>query len=148
MRRLFALMLSFLAVVVFVAPDLNACGDKLMLLGRGARFSQFERTKQPLTILVYKHPNLAKRSGVNDFEITLKRVGHKLRVAKDLNQLNEALKADKVDYVVVDPSDVSLLRESVESAPSKPGLISMGIPANAKEAVYLSFMNDAVKARK
>jgi hypothetical protein len=148
MRRLFVLTLPCLAVVLLVASDLKACGDKLMLFGRGARYSQYQRTKKPLSIVLYKHPNLAKGSGVRDFEAALKRVGHNLRVAKDLSQLNEALKSDKVDYVVADPSDVPALRESVESAPSKPGLVSMGVPAKAKEAVYLLLVNDAVKARK
>jgi len=147
MNRLFVVLLSIATGVLLVTSGLQACGDKLMLLGRGARYSQYYKTKQPLSILLYKHPNLGKGSGLKDFEAAVKRIGHKLSVAQDLKELNEALQSQKVNYVVVDPSDASALRQTVESAPSKPMLVSMTVPAKFKEAVYLSLMDEAAKAR-
>jgi hypothetical protein len=148
MSRHVVRILSFLAVVLLAASDLGACGDKMLLLGRGARASEYRKTKNPLSILLYKNPTLAKGSGASDFEAALKRVGHKVSVAEDLNRLNQALSSSKVHFVVADPSDMPSLRESVESAPSKPGLVSLSVPPKAKEVQYVALIDEAAKARR
>ena len=70
-----------------------------------------------------------------------------VRIAKDLAQINEALKSAKFDYVVAAPADLASLREPIASSLSKPVLISMGVPAKAKETVYVALLSDAEKTR-
>ena len=108
MRRFGVLAVLLLAFSLLAASDLGACGDKLLLLGRGARYSLFHPASQPQSILLYRNQGLTKGVGVNDptLEAALKRVGHKLRVANDLNQVNQALKSVKLDMVVADSSAV------------------------------------------
>jgi hypothetical protein len=142
MRRL-ALSLTLLAVAALWAADLKACGDKLLLLGQGARISQ--RTKNPRSILLYKPAGLSKNSGVSDSESTYKRLGHKVLVAKDSQQLIEKLKSEKVDFLIADPSDKATMHEALQSTSSAAKLIEMTVPARAKEALYASLVEGSTK---
>ena len=148
MRRQLALSVALLAVVALAGTDLKACGDKLLLLGQGARVSQFQRTKNPRSILLYKHSGLPKSSGLGDSESAYKRLGHKVQVAKDLPQLQQLLRSEQLDFVIGDPSDKATLQESVESASSKAKLIEMTVPARAKEALYVSLVESPTNTRR
>ena len=143
------IVLTFLAVAViqFSASDIKACGDKLLLLGAGVRVSRLHGVSQPRSILLYKSESLARGSGSSDFEAAVKRVGHKVRIAKDMAQIKEALKTAKFDYIVAAPADLASLREPIASSLSKPVLVSMGVPAKAKETIYVALISDAEKAR-
>jgi hypothetical protein len=147
MRKFIAVTLLFAAIALVVASDLKACGDKLMLLGSGARVSRIHAVGQSRSILLYKSDSLARGSGSSDFEAAVKRVGHKVRIVKDLAQINEALKSAKFDYVVAAPADLASLREPIASSLSKPVLVSMGVPAKAKETIYVALISDAEKTR-
>ena len=138
LRKLIGLTFCVVAVVQFSASEIKACGDKLMLLGAGARVSKLHEVNQPRSILLYKSDNLARGSGGSDFEAAVKRVGHKVRIAKNMVQINEALKSAKIDYVVAAPADLESLRDPIAASPSKPILVSMGIPAKARETVYVA----------
>ena len=140
MRRLITSTLTVLAVGALAASDLNACGDKLLLLGRGVQISRYQTTKQPLSIILYKHEGMAKGSGMNDFEIIVKRIGHKVRIAKNLTQLNEVLSSSKVDVVAADPTDLSTVRQTVGSTPSKVRVVSMDVPAKAKSEQFVALI--------
>jgi hypothetical protein len=137
----------FAAIALVVASDLKACGDKLMLLGSGARVSRIHSASLARSILLYKTDSLARGAAGSDFEAAVKRVGHKVRIAKDLAQVNEALKSGKFDYVVAAPADLASLREPIASSLSKPVLVSMGVPAKAKETIYVALISDAEKTR-
>ena len=139
MRRLISSTLAVLAVGA-LAADLNACGDKLLLLGHGVQISRYQTTKQPLSIILYNHEGMAKGSGMNDFEIIVKRIGHKVRIAKNLTQLNEVLSSSKVDVVAADPTDLSTVRQTVGSTPSKVRVVSMDVPAKAKSEQFVALI--------
>src|SRR6185295_11590863 len=115
-RKLIALTFCVAAIVQLSASDIKACGDKLMLLGAGVRVSKLHPLSQPRSILLYKSDSLARGSGSSDFEAAVKRVGHKVRIAKDLAQINEALRSAKFDYVVAAPADLPSLREPIASS--------------------------------
>ena len=142
MRRWLALSLTLLAVAALAATDLKACGDKLLLFGQGARISQ--RTKNPRSILLYKHSGLPKSSGVSDSEGTYKRLGHRVQVAKDSQQLREKLIAERVDFLIGDPSDKATLQETLRSTSSNAKLIEMTVPARAKETLYVALVEGAL----
>jgi hypothetical protein len=131
-------------LVAVAASDLNACGDKMLLLGRAVQFSRVQTQKNPLSIILYKHTGLAKESGMNDFEIVMKRIGHKVRIAKDLMQLNEALSSGPVNYVAADPTDVPTVQRTAGAAPSKPRVISMDVPAKAKTDQYVALLPETI----
>src|SRR4030095_15127994 len=131
-RKFIAWTILVSAVVQLSALDIRACGDKLLLLGAGVRVSRGHKVSQSRSILLYKSESLA-RAGSSDFEAAVKRVGHKVRIARDIAQINGALKSAMFDYLVAAPVDLESLRVPIASSLSKPVLISMGVPANAKE---------------
>jgi hypothetical protein len=145
MRKHFVLSLSFSLVIGLVATDIRACGDKLLVLGQGARVSQFQITKNPRSILLYQRSGLPEGSGIRDSGEIYKRMGHRVRVARDLQQVNEVLRSNKVDYVIADPSDLAMLGQSVGAGPAKPKLIAMTVPARAKVVLYAALIEDAVR---
>ena len=146
-RKLIVLTFCVATVVQLSASDIKACGDKLQLLGSGVRVSKLHPVSQPRSILLYKSDSLARGSGSSDFEAAVKRVGHKVRIARDLAQINEALKSARFDYVVAAPTDLASLRGPIASSVSKPVHVSMGVPAKARETVYVALIADADKAR-
>jgi|KBSSwiStaDraftv2_1062776.scaffolds.fasta_scaffold15161_6 hypothetical protein len=145
-RKFIAWTVLVAAVVQLSALDIRACGDKLLLLGAGVRVSRVHKAGQSRSILLYKSESLA-RAGSSDFEAAVKRVGHKVRIAKDIVQINEALKSATFDYLVAAPADLESVRGPIASSLSKPVLISMGVPAKAKEPNYVALISDAEKTR-
>jgi hypothetical protein len=141
MRKHFVLVLSCSLAIGAVAMDLKACGDKLLAFGQGARVSQL--TRNPRSILLYQHSGLPEGSGIKDSGEIYKRMGHRVHVARDLQQVNQILQSTKVDYVIADPSDMRALAQSVGVAASKPKLIAMTVPARAKVPLYASLIEDA-----
>jgi hypothetical protein len=145
MRKLFVFSLSLSLAIAFSTIDLQACGDKLLSLGQGARVSQFQTTKNPRSILLYQHARMRDGSGVKDSGDAYKRMGHRVRLAKSLEQISQILRSDKIDYVIADPSDLAALQQYIGSAASKPKLIAMTVPARAKVVLYASLIEDGVR---
>src|SRR5262245_9252262 len=112
MRKHFVLALSSALAIGPVAADLKACGDKLLVFGQGARISQYKTTKNPRSILLYQHTGLPEGSGLKDSGEVYKRMGHRVRVARDLQEVDQILRSNKVDYVIADPSDLLALGQS------------------------------------
>src|SRR5689334_918644 len=84
-----------------------ACGDKLLLIGRGVRF-QRAYAPHPANVVIYSN---GTQSGATlrsaKLRTTLKQAGHKLQTAADSSQLDEALKSGKVDVVLADFADLA-----------------------------------------
>ena len=118
MRRI-ALILGLvvsLALSVGERP-VGACGDKLLVLGRGVRF-QSDIPLQPASILLYKLNNPGLQS-------VLREAGHKLEPVENRQDLESALKTGKYDIVLVVLSGASSLEAVVAAAPSKPILLPL-----------------------
>jgi hypothetical protein len=127
MRR--RLIISLICGVVLLAlfvdgSSVRACGDKLLVLGRGVRFES-DIPIQPASILLFLHKGSPSFVVLNDprLQSILREAGHKLQSAGTLQELEEALKAGKYDIVMADFSDASSLESVVGSAPSKPVLV-------------------------
>ena len=117
-------------VLVFAAATLAvtaafACGDKLMLFARGARFGQVYSRAHAASILAYTRQNSAVPGVVKDLERqpALKQAGHKLQVVEDPAALDEALKTGKYDLVLADVADAESLEQQMRSSPSSPVML-------------------------
>ena len=124
MRRI-VLMLGLVSLVLSLGErPVSACGDKLLVLGRGVRF-QSDIPVQPASILLYLHKGSPSFAVLNDprLQSILREAGHKLQGAGSVQELEDALKAGKYDIVLADLSDASSLQQMVASAPSKPVLL-------------------------
>ncbi|HEY7441454.1 MAG TPA: hypothetical protein VH701_03465 [Vicinamibacterales bacterium] len=105
-------MRQFLAFVAITASalsqgavPLHACGDKLMMLGRGIRF-QSKHTPRAASVLLYL-PASATGQQLTDpkLESALREAGHTVRAVTAAAELEDALRSGSFDVVLANVSD-------------------------------------------
>ena len=161
-KKLLTVVLAFLCLSTLG----EACGDKLLSAGRGARFQRWFLAKRPASILIYASGNgIAPALKTPDFQAALKKVGHKVEAVEDKSSLARLLLEKKYDLVLADFSDVGLVVQSLTSALSKPTLLPVLFKPSKQQAAaaikehpfvlkapgdilqHLDAIEDAMKAR-
>jgi hypothetical protein len=99
MRRIILLLFAAFALNVL---DAAACGDKFLLVGRGARYQRDYVAVHPGSILLYANTPLTSSRGLR---AALKMAGHKVTVASTRAELDEALRGGKFDILLADGSE-------------------------------------------
>ena len=101
MRHRPVLVVALLATALSqtVVP-LHACGDKLMMLGRGIRF-QSKHTPRAAAVLLYL-PESATGDALTDpkLETALREAGHAVRAVTSTSELDTALRSGTFDVVL------------------------------------------------
>src|SRR2546430_12897474 len=100
----------------------DACGDKLLRMGRGARF---QRSMHPATILI-NLPSIASATASTrapQLQSFLKKAGHKSRVVQGADRLSEVLLSGQYDVVLTDLAEVAGVQKQIESMSSKPSIV-------------------------
>jgi DNA-binding NtrC family response regulator len=102
----------------------SACGDKLLVLGRGARF-QAETADHPASILFYVNPNAPGSEKVEFTRLQgiMRQAGHRFRSVRGREELAVALKTARFDIVLADFEDASRLEKTIQASPSQPLLL-------------------------
>src|SRR6266404_6829407 len=102
----------------------NGCGDKLLVLGRGIRLEALLGNR-PAKILAYQHTGTHGAELIADpeFQSALKSAGYQLRVVRDIEELEVALRLGKYDLLVTDIADASAVGPAVPSAAGAPALV-------------------------
>jgi hypothetical protein len=122
-RGALAAMLG-VSIVVCGGVHANACGDKLLVLGRGIRLEALlgNRTAK---ILAYQHTGTHGAELIADpqFQSALKSTGYQLRVVRDIEELEVALRLGKYDLVVADVADASAVEPAIRSVAGTPALV-------------------------
>jgi ABC-type amino acid transport substrate-binding protein len=117
--------LKFAGVVLVVASLLGgtvalACGDKLLVAGRGVRFQRTYAGHKG-NVLIYstsvQSGDVLKSALIKN---TLTRAGHTLQTVDDASQLDAALKSGKVDVVLGDFAELAPVAHELHAASSKP----------------------------
>lgn len=111
MRR----MLVPAAVSLFVmgiAFEAVACGDKLLVVGRGARFQRGYVAIYPASVLLVD----TERTAANGLLVSLRRAGHRVDVVQDSNHVRGAVTDKKYEVVLSDWSNASEIEPVVSSA--------------------------------
>ena len=116
-----------------------ACGDKLLVLGRGARF-QAATADHPASILFYVNPNAPGSEKVEFTQLQgiMRQAGHRFRSVRGREELAVALKTARFDIVLADFDDASRLEKTIQASPSQPLLLPW---------VYQETKADAQRAR-
>jgi hypothetical protein len=122
-RRALAAILG-VSIVVCGGVPANGCGDKLLVLGRGIRLETLLGNRSA-KILAYQHAGTHGADLIADpeFQSALKNAGYQLRVVRDTEELEVALRLGKYDLVISDIGDASLIEPVLQSAASAPALI-------------------------
>jgi ABC-type amino acid transport substrate-binding protein len=142
-----------------------ACGDKLLVIGRGVRFQRAYASRQA-NLVIYSNgtqSDATLRSA--KLQATLKQAGHKLQTVEGASQLGEALKSGRVDVVLADFADLAGVTRQLQSAPSKPVILpvlfkpskaelaaakkeyTFVLKAPGDEVQYLVAIDEAMKSR-
>lgn len=165
MRRFLALLVGVLALYSGWSV-VEACGDKILMVGRGARFQRAYASLYPGKILVYTSRTGAT-AAIRDVQLHghLKKAGHQLALAEDPAAFTGALRAGGVDLVLADVAEAPGLDSQAASAPSKPTVVyvlhetdkskaeallklyACPLKSGDKANRYLSVIEDAMKAR-
>ena len=123
-RRALAAILVGVSTVVLGWVPANGCGDKLLVLGRAIRLEALlgNRTAK---ILAYQHTGTHGADLIADleFQSALKSAGYQLRVVRDTEELEVALRLGKYDLVVADIADARAVEPAIQSVASAPALV-------------------------
>ena len=142
-----------------------ACGDKLLVIGRGVRFQRAYASHQANLVIYSNGSQSGAALGSAKLQATLKQAGHKLQTVASASQLDEALKSGRVDVVLADFADLAGITRQLQSAPSKPIVLPIllkpskaelaaariayqfALKGPADEIQYLTAIDEAMKSR-
>src|SRR5438093_471 len=82
-----------------------ACGDKFLVIGRGAR--RVPKARHPAAVLLYLRPGSSLPMAAKEMrlEATLRQAGHGVESLTEPALLREALVGRRYDFVLVDLAD-------------------------------------------
>jgi len=112
MRHFRVFLVVAVAAVSQGAVPLHACGDKLMMLGRGIRF-QSKHTPRAASVLLYL-PASATGQPLTDpkLESALREAGHAVRAVTTPADLDGALRSGTYDVVLANVTDAAELERA------------------------------------
>lgn len=104
-RHLLVTLVAVLPVLIQTAAPVHACGEKLLVLGRGIRF-QSRHTPRAASVLVYLPPSGARRPLSDpNLESALREAGHTVGTATTGAELQTALQSGSYDVVLANITD-------------------------------------------
>jgi len=121
------------AVLFSMASPAGACGDKLLVLGRGVRLQAF--FGHPASILGYADQGSQAMTLLRDpeFQASVRKAGHKLQLISNVNQLSEALKSGRFDLVLTDMTNAARLNQEVQTLARRPVVVPIVYGATKDE---------------
>ena len=149
------------------ASGVQACGDKFLLIGRGARFRQAYAAIYPASIVLFAHGQSGAGKAIRDprLQAQLKQAGHTVSVVEDERALARALESDRIDIVLTDAADADQIAKQADAAAAKPRVLPVMFEPSKDEAKaiesrfqckltstdrsdrYLAAIDDAMKVR-
>lgn len=138
-----ALLVVALAVSVPALYQVGqACGDKFLMVGRGAKFQRAYASVNPGKVLIYAQPSTSSKAAIRDPQLhkALRQAGHAVSVIEDWSLLEQALKTVPVDVILVDVAEATRLQALVASSPTHPDALYVAFPSAADEVAQKQFM--------
>lgn len=140
----------------------HACGDKFLMVGRGAKFQRAYASVYPGKVLIYARPSTEANAAIRDPQLhkALRQAGHAVSVIEDWTLLEQALKTVPVDIVLVDVAEASRLQPLLAASATTPETLYVAFPrAASRDGVicrlkssdrpvrFLDEVEDVMKAR-
>ncbi len=165
MKKTLLLGLGLLGCTLMVGGDAVACGDKLVVVGRGLR--PRHKAVTTASILVYARPggSLPAALAEGGLQKNLERAGHRISRVGTEQELKEALCAGGHDLVLADLETAPRVEAQASSAPAHPTVLptlynpspaelkaaqsafQCVLTAPAKEKDYLAVVDEAMASR-
>lgn len=114
-----------LACVSAMGGDVLACGDKLVIVGRGIRAKGVKGAPQRAAILLYADAGGSLRAALEEGHLRkdLERAGHRLRSVGTREELKSALGTGSYDLLFADFKSAALVEGDAKAAASKPTVL-------------------------
>jgi hypothetical protein len=128
MRVLATALVASVALGAVAAPS-EACGDKLLVIGR--RVKRVPQAKHPASVLLYMRPGSALPKAAKELklETTLRQAGHSVETLDQVDQLHSLLLAGRYDFVLTDLTDAAPVAREAGSGPGAPGVVPVAYKA-------------------
>jgi hypothetical protein len=164
MRRFFSTLTVLL--LLFRPLSSQGCGDKLIVLGRGFRFSALI-AERPVAILAFAPEGSDLGTVLKDPQwlAAMNKGKHRLRLLQSIDDIRPVLSRESYDLVLVDVSEAPRLKQAVQSSSSDPIVVpvmngakrdevqiaekeyGVVLKAESKAKAYLSGISKAVELR-
>lgn len=115
--RMSSALVGLLAIGAGLLPaEASACGDKFLVIGRGAK--RVQKARHPASIALYLRAGspLPAEAKQMRLEKTLKQAGHKVEVIPGETALREAMASRRLDFVIADIGDAQGLTSGLPRA--------------------------------
>ena len=110
--------LTLLAACLLVVSDTSsadACGDKFLRVGRGARYQRAYVAVHPASVLLLARPGSSVATALRELEPALKRAGHKAEVVQDPSAIGPALSRKPFQIILADIKDLPAAESAVKA---------------------------------
>jgi hypothetical protein len=139
---------GFAAAVLAIGGDALACGDKLVIVGRGMRPKRVKGSV-PASILVYADPKGPMPAALEEGNLRkdLEKAGHRVRSVGSREELDTALDTGSYDLVFTDIKSAPSIETEARAASSKPTVLpTLFNPTDADLAAATKEYHCVVKA--
>jgi hypothetical protein len=130
MPRRVLLVVALVVVASAAYPVVQACGDKFLMVGRGAKFQRAYASVHPGKVLIFARPSTAERAAIRDPQLhrALRQAGHAVSVIEDWALLEQALRTVPVDVVLVDVAEATRLESAIATSSTRPDTLYVAFP--------------------
>lgn len=116
MNRMLLVLALILLVFSQFTPQVQSCGDKFLVIGRGLRYERAYRAAHPASLLFYS----LNEKEIKSLQSTLQKSGHKITTAANEQQLIITLNSTHFDLVLLNLNNASFLGTKILATSSKP----------------------------
>lgn len=144
MKRSFLLVGVICGLGVLWPGEAAACGDKFLVIGRGAR--RVPKARYPAAVLLYLRPGSSLPMAAKEMrlEATLRQAGHGVETLIEPASLREALAARRYDFVLVDLADAAAVQKAAEGSAPHPQVVPVAYKASRETLQASESQHDIV----
>jgi hypothetical protein len=137
MSRVAPFVVALVVSIPALYPVAHACGDKFLMVGRGAKFQRAWASVYPGNVLIYARPSTDLKAAIRDPQLhkALRQAGHTVSIIEDWTLLEQALKTVPVDVVLVDVAEAPRLQPVMSSSLAHAQPMYVAFPSSKSPAV-------------
>lgn len=136
MSRMAPLVVALAVGISAMYPVAQACGDKFLMVGRGAKFQRAYASVYPGKLLIYAKPSTDPKAAIRDPQLhkALRQAGHTVSIIEDWSLLEQAVKTGPVDIILVDAAEAPRVQPVVAASLAHPDAMYVAFPSKQSAA--------------
>ena len=136
MLRMGPIVVAVAVGISAIFPVAQACGDKFLMVGRGAKFQRAYASVYPGKLLIYAKSSADPKAAIRDPQLhkALRQAGHTVSIIEDWSLLEQAVKTGPVDIILVDAAEAPRLQPVVATSLAHPDAMYIAFPSKQSAA--------------